>query len=957
MKYDMQVNAINKISKLLNSEGIVLLKNDDHLLPLNGKINLFGRIQFNYYKSGTGSGGLVNTPYVYSLFDIMNSSPFITLNQELVQEYHDFVRENPFNNGNGTWASEPWSQEEMPVSLDLVQKAKEFSDIAVIVIGRTAGEDRDIMNERGSYQLSETELLMIKNVTSIFDKVVLILNVGTIIDLSEVIDDVEAVLLAYHGGYYGAISIYEILLGISLPSGSLPFTVLKDIKKDITSSNFGTVKTTYHEDIYVGYRYHHTFEPENILFPLGFGLSYSEFELHNFHFSRKETVINISYDHINLTDNLDNKTVYIYVEAPNGLLGKPKYELLGFHKPSRFTGVETVNIDVDLWDVASFDDLGKISKGSFILEKGQYLIHIGFHLGDYKHTFEFELIDDIISNPKTLINIDLPFKRIINNNQKLDYEEVEAVITKFERSTNLVNYKPNRNTFEDLLAGEITTTKLVEGLSNDDLRHLVKGEGMSSSKVTPGIAGAVGGITPALQAKKIPILAFSDGPSGIRMDSGFLASSLPNGALLASSFQLDLIELLFTAVGLEMTNYKIDILLGPGVNIYRNVLNGRNFEYFSEDPIITGRIASTILKGLHQQGRDGSLKHFICNNQETNRFTNEVVVSNRAFREIYLKGYEIAIKEGNAKVIMSSYNYLNGYHAISHPLLYDKILREELGFNGILISDWWAHLNKSDEPLDRKRLSNMIKASHDLYMVVSDTTTYDDDLKQALELNELTRSDLAKVSINIINYMVHLVTEQNEAKIVNKELNSELLSDTFIKIGDVTSNRLVIEAELANGVKKILPKGAELFELNHSGIIFSNTDTIHVINPIVKEKSFEIPSDLTPIILSPNVSEMVTLDQDIESYKDKYYHYKIEVLESANYTFSFKIHNHSSQLSQTSFNMYFNEVFDKTFTYGKFDGVLGARLIKNLPKGIYTFSIKFNQAGLYFDSIEVRRHP
>ena len=222
MKYDKQVKYTNKIAKMVNNEGIVLLKNDQNLLPLSGKINLFGRIQFNYYKSGTGSGGLVNTPYVYSLFDLMDSSPLIKLNKGLVSKYQEFIKDHPFNKGNGFWASEPWSQVEMPITLDDAKEAKKFSDVAVIVIGRTAGEDKDFLNVAGSYQLNQVELEMIKNVRQVFDKVVLVLNVGTIIDINPVVDLVDSIVLGYHGGFYGAVSLYEVLTGMARPSGSLP---------------------------------------------------------------------------------------------------------------------------------------------------------------------------------------------------------------------------------------------------------------------------------------------------------------------------------------------------------------------------------------------------------------------------------------------------------------------------------------------------------------------------------------------------------------------------------------------------------------------------------------------------------------------------------------------------------------------------------------------------------------
>ena len=953
--YNRRVKVVNKISKLVNSEGIVILKNDDNLLPLKAtKINLFGRIQFNYYKSGTGSGGLVNTPYVYSLFDILDSNPKLELNPNLVKKYQEFIKLNPFNNGNGTWASEPWSQVEMEITEEDARDAKEFSDVAVIIIGRTAGEDKDFTNDRGSYKLSLTELNMIKNVSKVFDKVILILNVGTIIDLSEVEGNVKAIMLAYHGGYYGAISIYEALVGLTLPSGQLPFTILKDINKDITTASFGNVKTPYHEDIYVGYRYHHTFDPDNIMYPLGYGLGYGEFLIKDVIASINNTKIDVSLNLVNKLDKYNNKTIFFYVEAPSGLLGKPKYELLHFYKPNRFKGEIKINEFFDLKDIASFDDTGVISKGSYILEKGEYLLHIGFYIGDIKHTYKFNIKDNIISKPKTLISVNESFDRLCNKDNKAVYEKVEAFNHKVKYNyLNNLKYKPNNYTFDDLLKGKITSKEFISGLSDEDLTHLVKGEGMSSPKVTPGIAAASGGVTARLKDKKIPIIAFSDGPSGIRMDSGFLASSLPNGALLASSFNLELIEKLFTAVGMEMKQYEIDILLGPGVNIYRNPLNGRNFEYFSEDPIITGVIASSVLKGLHNQARDGSIKHFTCNNQESYRFTNEVVVSNRALREIYLKGYEIAIREGNAKVIMSSYNYINGYHALTHPLFYDDILRKEFGFHGIMISDWWAHVNKVSEPLCKSRLSEMIKANHDLYMVVKDVITNDDDLLKSLDNKTLSRDDLVKVVENILDYYVYLKNRQKDVHLLNKPINQEIEKEE-----ENTKEDLVIEFNIDD----LRLDNKNIIKARGSAIIteeLSNGEThfIHIIKPKEEEKDINIIEDLKLIKVSGSPSDSVVLDSNLLAKRDKIVNYKILIEEPWNYVFSFEMENRSSDLSQTSFNMFFNELYDKTYTYNKFDGVLTTRFIKNLSKGVHTFSIMFNHAGLFFKSITISRHP
>ena len=956
MQHDKQVKYTNKIAKMINNEGIVLLKNDGNLLPLSGHINLFGRIQFNYYKSGTGSGGLVNTPYVYSLYDLMNSSPLVTLNQDLAKKYEDFIKDHPFNKGNGFWASEPWSQVEMPISLEDAYEAKKFSEVAVIVIGRTAGEDKDFQNEPGSYQLSQVELEMIKNVRKAFSKVVLVLNVGTIIDLFPIINDVDAIVLGYHGGFYGAVSLYEVLTGITRPSGSLPFSVLKFIEEDGSYKNFGQEITEYEEDIYVGYRYHHTFNNDNILFPFGYGLSYSKFNLSNLEVKRTRSILHVKLNIQNRSQEYDNKTIFFYLEMPIGKLGKPKYELVAFHKPTRFIGREKVDLSFDLYDVASFDDKGLVKLNSYVLEKGSYTLHVGFHIGDSQMQHQFNLNQNITFDELTPIPIEKPFKRIFNNNGEVEYEEVEIVKTSINTRKTTYKYQPNDYHFDDILKDKISVSQFVEGLSDEDLTHLVKGEGMSSPKGTPGIAGVAGGITPRLVEKGIPTIAFSDGPSGIRMDSGFLASSLPNGALMASSFSLELIELLFMAVGLEMKRYEIDILLAPGLNIYRNALNGRNFEYFSEDPIVSGLIAASVVKGLKQQGRDGSLKHFTANNQETKRFTNQVRMSNRAFREIYLKTFEIAIRHSNAGVIMSSYNYLNDYHTASHPYLYQHILRREIGFQGIIISDWWAHVNRTDEELDKSKLSKMVKAEHDLYMVVSDTTNHKDDLLESLENGSLTRSDLAKNVTNMLDYFADLKANQIELEEIQKSFNEKILDTPKYTINLVSYDDLVIEVDLDNEVTSDLPENSELIINKKKGLILTEDDVIHIIKPIKKAKEFEIDDSIKVVKVDYEHGKRTILYQQDEEDAPLYRHFKLDIEEPGNYVFSFVIKNNAVDLSQTSFSIYFNETFDQTYTFGSFDDILTSRLIKRLPKGEHTFSIKYNQKGLLFKEVFIEKH-
>lgn len=909
---------------------MVLLKKG--FLPLKGKVNLFGRNQFHYYKSGTGSGGLVNTEKVYSLYDILSNSPLIEINDVLANTYQSFIEAHPHNHGNGTWASEPWSQQEMLISEADIIQAKSFSDVGIIVIGRTAGEDKDFTNTRGSFKLSLEELELIKRVRKHLDKVLLILNVGTIIDINEVVDDVDAILLAYHGGYYGAISIYEAITGITSPTGSLPFTILKDIKQDITYDDFAQVKTIYQEDIYVGYRYHHTFKENNILFPLGFSENYSTFAIENIEINIEKAIVKAQFKIRNTGDYKSNKTLFFYLEQPSGLLGKPKYVLAHFYKPQPLNPGESVFVETsfDLYHIASYDDVGVIEKDSIVLEKGEYTLHIGYHIGDrqYSHPFHYE--KDMYFGYYHPLPLKQPFKRLVYKDKAINYEltPIEHVKT--------FDCEQGQYVENNMLFNEVKTFKdlktFVQSLTDEDLMHLIKGEGMSSPKVTPGIAGAVGGITESLKNKQIPIIGLADGPSGIRMDSGFFASSIPNSTLLASTFNLEKVEQLYTLVGYEMDHYNIDVLLAPGMNLQRNVLCGRNFEYFSEDPLITGYLASSVVKGLHQANKFGSLKHYAANNQETKRFENEVWVSNRAFRELYHKGFEYAIMTANAKVIMSSYNYINGYHSASHPTLYHTIKQE--GFQGIIISDWWAHLNDVDQPLNKKALSKMVLANHDIYMVVGDTTTFDSDLDVALEKGLITRGHLEQLAINILHFLYTHKSNQKQPNI-----------DAIIK-SDYQKG--VIEGPIDKNIRK----KAQYSTFNNA--VLMEDYPIHFIPTQHSTIAIDTPT-MEVFNIEPNPYVKTRLLDD-EAEKDNY-HFRLQITHPGKYIFIFTLENHNLALSQSSFNMYFNQVYEQTFSYQHFEGTLNASAFKILDIGEVVFSIKMNQMGLKIKQLHIQRHP
>lgn len=298
---------------------------------------------------------------------------------------------------------------------------------------------------------------------------------------------------------------------------------------------------------------------------------------------------------------------------------------------------------------------------------------------------------------------------------------------------------------------------------------------MCSPKVTPGTAAAFGGVTRSLADFGIPCGCCADGPSGIRMDCGTQAFCLPNGTCLACSFNEELVRQLYEMEGAELRRNHIDILLGPGMNIHRHPLNGRNFEYFSEDPLLTGKMAAAQIRGLGEYQVTGALKHFAANNQEFHRSQYNSVVSERALREIYLKGYEIAVKEGGAYAIMTTYGAINGLWTAGNYDLLTTILRREWGYDGLVMTDWWAKINEEGQAPTAKNLAAMVRSRNDVYMVVQDSerNSGQDNLEESLTDGTLKRSDLLVCAMNILKVLMRsAVMDRSLGRLSQEELEA-----------------------------------------------------------------------------------------------------------------------------------------------------------------------------------------
>ena len=764
------------IARKTQAEGVVMLENRDGALPLaaGSRVALFGRSQFQYYKSGTGSGGMVNTAYVTGVREAILERNAYTLAPSLEAAYEKWLPDHPFDQGCG-WGTEPWFQEEMEVSPELAQTAAREADAAIVIIGRTAGEDQDNKPEGGSFYLTDKEETMLERVCAAFARTIVLLNVGNIIDMNWVSKyNPSSVLYIWQGGQEGGNGVLDVLTGEVCPSGRLTDTIARKISDYPSDANFGDPdRDFYAEDIYVGYRYFETFAKDRVLYPFGFGLSYTTFEIQGQGMeSISDTTITFRARVRNTGRVKGKEVVQIYCEAPQGKLGKPARSLCAYRKtilldPGEY---QDLKFKVPVKAIASYDDGGVTGhKSCWVLEEGTYLFHIGNSVRSTKPcgslqlsgTAVIEQLEEAMA-PIRAFNRMKPAGSGDSAPYAVSYEPVplRTVLPLERRAQRLPKELPYTGDkgyrLIDVADGKVTMETFLAQLSDEDLICLTRGEGMCSPKVTPGTAAAFGGVTDSLLRFGIPLGCCSDGPSGIRMDSGAKAFSMPSGTCQACTWNNVLIKELYDWEGMELRKNRIDSLLGPGMNIHRHPLNGRNFEYCSEDPFLTGKMAVMQLRGMRESAIASTIKHFCANNQEYRRMKVDAVISERALREIYLRGFEMAVREGAATSVMTTYGSVNGAWTASQYDLLTTILRGQFGFGGIVMTDWWAAGSEENGPESIKQTSTMIRAQNDLYMVTfnSENNANGDDTAEGLAEGRITRGELQRAAFNICRYLL-----------------------------------------------------------------------------------------------------------------------------------------------------------------------------------------------------------
>ncbi len=772
---------MSAIARKTGAEGIVLLKNDG-TLPFKEEdvLSVFGRVQNDYFYVGYGSGGDVKPPYKVSLMEGIRKSGKLKVNEELASIYKEWSALNPPD--EGFWGHWPLCFPEMPVSDPLVADAANSSSVALVVIGRAAGEDREQKLVKGGYLLTKEEKSLLDKVTAHFKKVVVLIDSGNIMDMSwteEYGDKLSAILYAWQGGMESGNSVADVLTGAVNPSGHLTDTIARRYKDYPSSQDFGKRKyNNYTEDVYVGYRYFSTFDEKAVLFPFGFGLSYTEFEVEGaLAFDGFKGTVTASVK--NIGDRVGKEVVQVYVEAPQGVLGKPLRSLVAFEKTEdvEVGGEQTITLTFDLDDLVSYDDRGYTKyKSHYIAEVGEYKIYVGSNVRDAKEIGSFTLDKPYVVQAEECCAVRIGnrfgvlYPRVKDGVIQKTYRPV-AVETRclkdriLDRLPEEIPQKVDFNIdFADVKLGNVSLDRFIASLSDEELEMLSHGDyRMNSPLGTNGNAGAFGGICDSLKSRHVPAAITTDGPSGIRLMT--TASLLPCGTALACTWNTKLVTDLYTEVGKEMVVRGSDVLLAPGMNIHRDPLCGRNFEYFSEDPVVSGKIAAAVVRGVQSQGVSACPKHFACNSQETNRSHNDSRVSERALREIYLKGFRIVVEEAEPHLIMTSYNRINSVLNSNNYDLTTSILRREWGYKGLITTDWWMVNEKSPDFEGIYANAYRIRGQVDVLMPGGDRIKGkgNNSTLNALKSGALTRGELQRGARNVLNFLLN--TESTNKKI------------------------------------------------------------------------------------------------------------------------------------------------------------------------------------------------
>ncbi len=762
------------LSKEAAKEGMVLLKNDGNLLPLarGSKVALFGKASFDYVRGGGGSGE-VTVSYARNLYEGLTLlKDKVSVFEELSAFYRDEVKAQ-YQQGRV-----PGMTVEPEVPAELLKKARAYTDTAIITICRFSGEGWDRKSivdtenknlcisedamakqsaeifENGDFNLTRAEQAMVDIVKSNFEKVIVVMNVGGMVDSCWFHDDdrIQSVLMAWQGGIEGGLAAAELLMGDGNPSGKLVDTFARELADYPSTEGFHESErfVDYIEDIYVGYRYFETIPGADgkVNYPFGYGLSYTDFSLTAGAAYEENGSIYVPVMVTNIGKRAGKEVVQAYFSAPQGKLGKPSRQLAAFQKTRLLQTGESQSIVLS-WrveDMASYDDFGKIKESAYVLEKGAYVFFVGASVRDVVElSYQYEVTEDTVvrqlsrkcapSGLKKRMLADGSYEELPLG-EPVDTDANELVPLTVEESDGFapaaragkryhlwVNTAAQQHHFlREVAEGKITLDEFMAQLSDEDMAHLLGGQ------PNTGVANTFGWGN--LPDYGVPNVMTADGPAGLRIapECSVYTTAWPCATQLACSWNEELVQQVGEAGGAEVKENNIAVWLAPAVNIHRSPLCGRNFEYYSEDPFLAGKLAAAMVRGIQSNHVGASVKHFALNNKETNRKNSDSRASERAVREIYLKAFEIIVKEAKPWSIMSSYNIVNGHRASENRELLEDILRDEWGFDGMVTTDWWTNGEHYKE----------VRAGNDVKMA----TGFPERLMEALDKGILARADM-----------------------------------------------------------------------------------------------------------------------------------------------------------------------------------------------------------------------
>ena len=769
------------------AEGFVLLKNENRLLPLEkgSALALYGAGALKTVKGGTGSGD-VNERYSVSVYEGLKNAGFRIMNESWIESYAalyekarqawkaEVLRKPETANGGmdffGAYSTTPFY---LPTG---DHAAATDASTAIYVLSRIAGENADRKAAEGDYLLSGEEHQLLAEICALYRHVILLVNTGGVVDLSclDEFSNIEAVLLISQPGMEGGSAVADVLLGKVTPSGKLTDTWAYHYEDYPTAASVAEMadnkeKAYYREGIYVGYRYFDSFcAPARYCF--GFGLSYTDFTIQTDTISTEpDGTVKLTVTVTNVGESYAGReVVQVYAAPPAGRLEKERRRLAAFAKTKLLAPGEsqTLTLSFPAKAMSSYDE----ERSAWVLEAGGYGLYVGNSLADSSLCAVLSLRDEkLLIRTRPVCPLKEELKELART-QTAESIPAGVKVIPYELSAletlTLDGALPRIQDEAAALTAGLSTEQLIAMATGDP----EKGQGSALGSAGVSVPGSAGETSACALKQGIANIVLADGPAGLRLNQKYFVrdgkaallpfeasvehglfyeetgdegepryqfcTAIPVGTLLAQSWDEKLLREVGAMIGDEMRRFGVTLWLAPGMNIHRDPLCGRNFEYYSEDPLVSGRMAAAITKGVQSvPGCGTTIKHFCCNNQEDNRMHRDSVLSERALREIYLKGFEIAIAEAQPWAVMTSYNLLNGIHAANCRDLCTRIAREEFGFEGFIMTDW-----TTTEQGDDCTAAGCILAGND--MVMPGQFSDHESIRRALQSGALKEEQL-----------------------------------------------------------------------------------------------------------------------------------------------------------------------------------------------------------------------